>query len=123
MTDRDLEYARKLFGNADELRVDTALAKKFLRVRLLEVASADLVARDVCGDREHGDAAAVCVEEPVDEMEIARPAARRADRELAGYRGLSRGSERGGLLMPEVRPVAPSIPMKGLGEAVERVAG
>src|SRR5439155_17199451 len=55
VTDRDLEEARKLFGNADELRVDAALAKQFLRMRLLEVASADLLARDVCGDREHRD--------------------------------------------------------------------
>jgi hypothetical protein len=123
VTDRDLEYARKLFGNADELRVHTAFAKEFLRVRLLEVASSDLIARDVCGDREHRNAAPVCVEEPVDEMEIARPTTRRADRELAGYRGLSRGSERGGFLMPDVHPVDLSVAMQCVGEAVQRVAG
>src|SRR5205814_47241 len=75
VTDRDFKDTRKLFRNADELGVDTALAEELLGVRLLKVASADLVARYVRSDREHWNAAAVRVEEPVDEMKIARPAA------------------------------------------------
>ena len=58
--------ARQLFGNADQLCVDAALAEQLLRVRLLEVAAADLRARDMRGDRQHRDAAAVGVEQPVD---------------------------------------------------------
>ena len=46
-------------------------------------------ARDVRGDREHRHAAALSVEEPVDQVQVPRAAARRAHGQLAGARGLS----------------------------------
>ena len=69
----DLEHPRQLLGDADQLRVDAALAEELLRVRLLEVAPADLLARDVRGDREHRHPAAVGVEEAVDEVQVPGP--------------------------------------------------
>ena len=48
----DLEHARQLFRDADQLGVDAALAEQLLRVGLLEVPGADLRPRDVRGERQ-----------------------------------------------------------------------
>jgi hypothetical protein len=52
-------------------------------MRRLEIIDADLRARDMGGDRQHRHAAAVAIEQAVDQMQIARAAAAGADRELA----------------------------------------
>ncbi len=51
-----------------------------------------------------GHAAALRVEESVDQMQVARPATARADRELAGERGVGGRGEGGGLLVTHVLP-------------------
>src|SRR2546426_5649218 len=51
----------------------------FRSVGRLEIVDADLAARDVRGDRENRDAAPLAVEEPIDQVEVARPAAAGAD--------------------------------------------
>ena len=65
-THGDLQDPRQLLGGADQLGVDAALAEQVLRVGLLEVACADLRARDVRRDGEHRQAAtlATIVGEP-----------------------------------------------------------
>ncbi len=124
----DLKQARKLCGDADHLAVATALLEEILRMRLLEVSGADLLRWDVRGDGEHGDAAAVTVEEAVDEVQIAGAAASGADGELAGEVRFGSGGEGGDLLVTDVRPFEAatffrSVSADGIGEAVERVAG
>ena len=79
---RDLQEPRQLLRDADQLGVDAALAEQLLRVGLLEVAGADLRPRDVRGERQHRNPAALGVEQAVDQVQVARAAARRADREL-----------------------------------------
>ena len=69
-----------------------------------------------------GHARAVAVEQAVDEMQVARPAAARADRELAGQVGLGAGRESGGLLVPDMDPLDLALPAHRVGEAVQAVA-
>jgi hypothetical protein len=58
-------------------------------MRLLKIAGADLRRRDLGGDGQHRHARAVAVEQTVDEMEIARPAAAGAHRELTREMGFA----------------------------------
>ena len=123
VADRDVEDTRQLLRDADELAVDAAFAEQLLRVGLLEVRPADLLSWDVRGDREHGHPAAVRVEEPVDEMEVARAAACGADGQLAGHAGVAGSGEGGGLLVPDVHPIDASVAAQRVGQTVEGVAG
>ena len=81
-----------------------ALLEQILRVRFLEIARADFRRRDLGGDCEHWQARAVAVEETVDEMQIAGPAAAGADRELTGEMGFAGGGKRRDLLVPDMNP-------------------
>ena len=69
-----------------------------------------------------GHARAVTVEQTVDEVQIARPAAARADRELARQMRLGAGRERGDLLVPDMDPLDLALPADGVGQAVQAVA-
>ena len=62
------------------------------------------------------------VEQPVDEMQIARSAAARADRELAGQMRLGAGREGRDLLVPDMEPLDLALPANGVGQAVQAVA-
>jgi len=91
-------------------------------MRCLEVIDADLAARDVRSDRQHGHVVALRVKQAVDEMEVARTAAARADRELAREVGLGAGCEGGTLFVANVNPLDGVQRPQGIGEAVQRVA-
>ena len=80
-------------GVLTEFAVDAAFAEQLLRMRLLEVLRADLGARDVRGDRQHRYAAALRVEQAVDQVQVARSAAACAHRQLSGQRGVGRRGE------------------------------
>jgi len=56
------------------------------------------------GDGQDRDARAMAIEEPVDEVEIARAAASGTDRERAGEVGLRPGGEGRDLLVPDMDP-------------------
>ena len=89
---------------------------------LLEIAAADLAGRDLRGDRQHRRAAAVSVEQAVDEMQIARAAGAGADRELAGDLRFAGRGEGCGFLVPHVDPFDVLAFAQRLGEAVQAVA-
>jgi hypothetical protein len=91
-------------------------------MRLLKVHASDLVAGDVCGDGENGNAAAVAVEEAVDEMEISGPAACGADGERASEVGFGSGGEGGDLFVADVHPLKRAVFAKGIGEAIQGVS-
>ena len=74
------------------------------------------------GDAEHGDARAVTVEQTVDEVQIARSAAPRADRELTRQMRLGAGRKRGDLLVPDLNPRDLPLPSDGICQTVEAVA-
>ena len=77
--------------------------------------------RDLRGDRQHRDPAAVGVEQAVDQVQVARPAAGRAHRQLPGQRRLRGRRERRGLLVPDVLPGDRAVPAQRVGEPVQGV--
>ena len=91
-------------------------------MRLLEIARADLGRRDLRRDGQHRHARAMAVEQAVDEVQIARPAAAGADRELAGQMRLGAGREGRDLLVPDMDPFDLALSADRVGEAVEAVA-
>jgi hypothetical protein len=64
----------------------------------------------------------VAVEQTVDQVQIARPAAARADRELAREMRLGAGRERGDLLVPDMDPFDPALAAQRVGQAIQAVA-
>ncbi|CDP83973.1 hypothetical protein BN975_01241 [Mycolicibacterium farcinogenes] len=118
-----LEDARRHLGGADQLAVDTALAEQILRVGFLEVFGADLGTRNVGSDGQHGHAAALRIEQPVDQVQIARAATARAHGQLTGQRGVGGRGEGGGLLVPNVLPGELAAAADRVGESVEAVTG
>ena len=119
---RRLQHPRELSRVGDEFAVVAALAEQLLRVGLLEVGGADLGRRDVRGDRQHRNPAAVRVEQAVDEVQVAGSAASGDDGELAGDLRLRRRGERGRLLVPHVHP-GDVAGAQRIREGVQRVAG
>ena len=92
-----------------------------VRMGFLEVAAADLLARDMRRDGQHRHPAAVRVEQPVDQVQVARPAAARAHRQLPGQRRLRRRREPRGLLMPDVLPGELAVAAQRVGKPVQRI--
>src|SRR5450755_5081723 len=88
---------------------------------LLKVAAADLAGRNLGRDRQHRGAAAVRIEQTVDEMKVTGPARSRAYRKLAGDLRLAGGGERRHLLMPDMDPVDRLSLAQRLGQAVQAV--
>jgi hypothetical protein len=103
--DRDLEAARHLLGVGDELAIMAALFEQCLGVRFLEIARADLGRGDVGRDGQNRHARAMAVEQTVDEVQIARPAAPGTNGEGARQMRVRAGGESGDLLVPEVYPL------------------
>src|SRR5262249_26853649 len=105
----------------DQLAKMAALPEQLLRVRLLEIAGADFRRRDLGGDGQHRHARAVAVEQAVDEMEIARPAAAGADRELTREMGLGTGCKGCAFLVPDMNPFDLALTAQRVGQPVETV--
>src|SRR5262249_53976964 len=89
---------------------------------LLEIGAADFGARDVGGDREHRHAAAMAVEQAVDEMQVAGPAAAGTDGEFAREVRLGAGGEGRGLLVAQMHPRDLLLLAQRIGETVQRIA-
>src|ERR1700682_1189943 len=99
----------------------TALREEVLRVGLLEVSAADLVAGNLRGDGEDGHPAAVTVVEPVDQVQVAGTAAARADGQSSGEMRFRARGERRRLLVPHMNPPQAFLPADRIGDSVEGV--
>ena len=121
--DRLLENARQVIDVGDQLDIVRAFDEQLLGMGLLEVGPADLDARDVGGDRQHRHAAAMAVEQAVDQVQVARAAAAGAHRELAAEMRLGAGSEGAGLLVAHMHPFDGVGSAQRIADAVQRVAG
>ena len=64
----------------------------------------------------------MAVEQAVDQMQVARPAAAGADRELTGHLRLGARGEGGSLLVTHVDPLDGVEPVQRIGEAVQQIA-
>src|SRR6202000_1824851 len=73
-------------------------------------------------DRQHRHPRAMAIEEAVDEVKIAGPAAPGADHEIAGQLRLGAGRECGDLSGAAVYPVDLALAADRIGQAVEAVA-
>lgn len=100
----------------------TALPEQRLRVGFLEIAGADFGRRYLRSDGEYGHPRAVAVEQAVDEVKIARPAAAGADGELTRQMRLGTRREGRDLLMPDVNPFDLGLAAKRVGQPVQAVA-
>src|ERR1019366_8008060 len=105
VVNRAADDARRLGCAGDHLGVHGALGEEPIGVGLLEVRSADLLARDVRGNREYRHPRAVRVVQAIDEVQVARPARPRAHREGARELSLSGSGERAGLLVAHLHPL------------------
>src|SRR5205823_413925 len=65
---------------------------------------------------------AMAIEQAVDQVQVAGPAAAGADRELAGEMRLGAGSKGRGLFVADVNPVDAFATAQRIGESVERIA-
>ena len=89
----------------DQFAIMAAFPEQILRMGLLKIAAADFGGRNLRGDRQHRRAAAMRIEQAVDEMQIAGAARSRAYRKLAGDLRFARGGKGRDLLVPDVNPV------------------
>jgi hypothetical protein len=99
-----------------------AFFEQLFRMGLLEKAGADLARRNMRGDREHGHARAVAVEETINEMQIARPAAAGADREFTSQMRLRPCREGRDLLVPDMDPLDLALAAKRVRQPVQAIA-
>jgi hypothetical protein len=88
---------------------------------LLEVLAADLHGRDLRGDGQYRHPAAVGVEQAVDQVQVARPAAAGAYRQFPGQRRLGGRREPRGLLVPDMLPGDLAVAAQRVGEPVQGV--
>src|ERR1700761_7790319 len=88
----------------------------------LKIVDPDLAARDVRGDRQDRHAAALAIEQPIDQMQIAGTAAAGAHGKVAGEMSFGPRRESGSLLMAHVDPIDRFSSPQRIGNAVEGVA-
>jgi hypothetical protein len=88
-------------------------------VSFLEVARADFGGWNLCRDSEHRHAAAMAIEQPVNQMKVTRTAAPRAHGQLAGHMRIGAGCEGRYLLMAHMDPLNRFLAPKRVGDAVE----
>jgi hypothetical protein len=82
-----------------------ALFEQGLGMRFLEIARADLGRGNVGRDGQNRHARAMAVEQAVDEVQIARPAAPGTDGERAGEVRVGAGRESRDFFMPDMYPL------------------
>ncbi len=99
-----------------------AFPEQILRMRLLKIAAADFGGRNLRGNRQHRRAAAMRVEQPVDEMQVAGAARSRTHCQFARDLRFAGGGESCDLLMANVNPVDGLSFAQRVGEAVEAIA-
>ena len=75
---------RHLVCAGDQLTIMAALFEQRLGVRFLEIPGADLARRNLRGDCQHRQSRSVTIEQAIDQVQIAMPAAPGTDGELTG---------------------------------------
>jgi hypothetical protein len=120
--DRNLQRARHLIGAGDKFAIMAALFKQGLRVRFLKIAGADFGRRNLRGDGQHRHARPVAIEQPVDQVQIARPAAPGADREFPRQMRLGACRECANLLVPDMDPLDLGLAPDRVGQSIQTVA-
>jgi hypothetical protein len=100
---------------------EAAVLEQAFRMGRLEVVDADLAARNMGRDREHSDAAAVAIEQPVDEMKGCRVRSFRHRRRARPSGGPRRRQRTPRPPLAHVDPVDLSKAAKRVAKAIEAV--
>src|SRR5260370_12468258 len=90
----NLEHARHLLRLRYQLAVMAALREQMLGIGLLKISAANFLARNLCGDGEDWNAAALTVVEAVNQMHVAGATTSGTYRQLAGEMSFGAGGER-----------------------------
>src|ERR1700726_2392722 len=85
---RNLEHARHLLRLRHHLAVMAALREEMLGIRLLKISTANFPARNLCSNRDDGNAAALTVVEAINQMHVAGATTSGTYRQLASEMGL-----------------------------------
>jgi len=72
---------------------------------LLKIPASNLVAWNLCGNRQNRNTVTVTVEQAIDEVKVSRTATACAYRKVAGKMSVGSGRERGDLFMPDMQPL------------------
>src|SRR5467141_260528 len=97
---RNLKHARHLLGLRNKFAVVAALREKMFWVGLLKISAPDFIAWNLRRDSQDGNATAVTVVEPVDQMQVPGTAAPSADRQPAREMSFRSSGKRCCLFMP-----------------------
>src|SRR6266403_6336923 len=89
----NLEHARHLLRLRYHLAVMAALRKEMLGISLLKISTANFPTRNLCGNSEDGNAAALTVVETINQMHIPRATASGTYCQLASEMGLGAGGK------------------------------
>ncbi len=122
LADCNFERARHLVSTGDQLAVMAALLEQVLRVGCLEISGPDFGGRNVRGDRKHGHARPMAVEQAVDEVQISGSAATSDDGEFPRQVSLGAGREGRDFFMPDVDPFDLALAPYRVGHAVQAIA-
>src|SRR5882672_716632 len=100
----DLQYPRHLLRLRHQLAVMAALREEMFGISLLKISTANFLARNLCGDGEDRNAAALTVIEAVNQMHVAGATTSGTYRQLASEMSFSPGGERRCLLVSYTNP-------------------
>src|SRR5580704_3813192 len=119
---RGLQRPGHLGRSRNQLAIVTAFPEQKFRMGFLEIIRADFAARNVRRNRQDWHTAAMAVEEPVDEVKVARTATPGTDRKLTGNVRVSAGGEGRDFLVTNVDPLNGFLPAHRIGYPIERIA-
>jgi len=100
-----------------------ALREEMFGISLLKISTANFPARNLCGDGEDWNAAALTVVEAINQVHIPGAATAGTYRQLASEMGLGAGGERRYLLVPYTNPANIPSNANRICNSVERIAG
>jgi hypothetical protein len=100
-----------------------ALREEMLGISLLKISAANFSARNLCGNGEDWDAAALAVVEAINQMHIPGATTSGTYRQLASEMGFGSGGERCCLLVSYTNPANVLSNADRICNSVERVAG
>ncbi len=119
----NLEHARHLLRVRHHFAVMAALREEMFGISLLKISAANFPARNLCGNSEDWNAAALTVVEAINQMHIPRATTSGTYRQLASEMGLGSGGERRYLLVSYTNPANVLSNANRICNSVERVAG
>src|ERR1700757_5162775 len=116
----NLEHARHLLRLRYQLAVMAALREKMFGISLLKISAANFSARNLCGNGDDGNAAALTIVEAINQMHVPRATTSGTYRHLSGKRGLGAGRERRCLLVSYANPANVLSNANRIRNSVER---